>query len=110
MARSRQRNPCLKFRLNCRLNGTAPCPSYIGVSRNGESYYYKRDSAAGQSCCPPSFVLRRPSSSLWYNPLALGRVRRGRDLRTPSGPEGSSGKKVSLGAAGVPARVRFING
>ena len=38
--------------------------------------------------------------------LALsGWVRRGRALRTPSGPRGSSGKKVSLGAAGSPARI-----
>jgi len=48
----------------------------------------------------PSTILRLPSSSLWYNLQALGRVRRGRDLRTPSGPEGSSGKETTLGAAG----------
>ena len=33
-------------------------------------------------------------------PRALGRVRRGGALRTPSGPRGSSGKGVSPGAAG----------
>jgi hypothetical protein len=41
--------------------------------------------------------------------LALsGWVRRGRVLRTPSGPRGSSGKKVSLGAAGSPARIFLL--
>jgi hypothetical protein len=34
-----------------------------------------------------------------------GWVRRGGALRTPSGPRGSSGKEVSPGAAGLPARI-----
>ncbi len=34
-----------------------------------------------------------------------GRVRRGSDLRTSSGPEGSSDKECSLGAVGEPARI-----
>ena len=37
-----------------------------------------------------------------------GWVRRGGALRIPSGPKGSSGKEVSPGAAGVPARIFFI--
>lgn len=36
-----------------------------------------------------------------------GWVQRGRDLRTPSDPKGSSGKEVSLGAAGKPTRTFF---
>jgi uncharacterized protein YabE (DUF348 family) len=35
-------------------------------------------------------------------------VLRGRSLRTPSGPGGSSGKESLLGAAGVPGRSRLI--
>jgi len=41
-----------------------------------------------------------------------GWVRRGRNLRTLSGPRGSSSKLVNLGAAGLPARTflsRSIN-
>jgi hypothetical protein len=37
-----------------------------------------------------------------------GWVRRGGAFRTPSGPKGSSGKEVSPGAAGVPARTFLI--
>ena len=47
--------------------------------------------------------LTKPSSSVML--AWSGWVRRGRVLRTPSGPRGSSGKKVSLGAAGSPARM-----
>ena len=35
--------------------------------------------------------------------------RRGGALRTPSGPRGSSGKEVSPGAAGNPARAFYLN-
>lgn len=38
----------------------------------------------------------------------FGWVRRGGNLRTPSGPKGSSGKEAILGAAGLPARHFFI--
>lgn len=34
-----------------------------------------------------------------------GWVRRGRALRTPSDPKGSSGKEAALGAAGAPTRI-----
>ena len=40
--------------------------------------------------------------------IRVGRDRRGRALRTPSGPRGSSGKEVSLGVAGKPAQ-HFVN-
>jgi ubiquinone/menaquinone biosynthesis C-methylase UbiE len=39
--------------------------------------------------------------------MASGKDRRGRALRTPSGPKGSSGKRVPLGAAGKPPRAYF---
>ena len=38
-----------------------------------------------------------------------GWVRRGGNPRTPSGPRGSSGKEVNLGAAGLPARAFYLN-
>ena len=38
-----------------------------------------------------------------------GWVRRGGILRTPSGPKGSSGNQVILGAAGEPARAFCFN-
>ncbi len=37
-----------------------------------------------------------------------GRVRRGGALRTPSESRDSSGKQVSPGAVGVPARILFL--
>jgi hypothetical protein len=45
---------------------------------------------------------------LRYPYQAFGRDRRGRILRTPPGPRGSSGKEVTLGAAGKPARRILI--
>jgi hypothetical protein len=44
---------------------------------------------------------------LWYASWVSGWVRRGRTLRTPSGPRGSSGKEAILGAAGLPIRIRL---
>ena len=41
--------------------------------------------------------------------FAPGWDRRGRALRTPSGPRGSSGKEDSLGAAGKPVRTHFFH-
>jgi len=38
-----------------------------------------------------------------------GWVRRGGAFRTPSGPKGSSGKEVSPGAAGLPARTIYLH-
>jgi len=50
--------------------------------------------------------LTSPTTSGMLSPS--GWVRRGGALRNPSGPKGSSGKEVSPGAAGLPARIFFI--
>jgi hypothetical protein len=47
---------------------------------------------------------------VWSLPRSSGvedRVLRGRSLRTPPGPEGSNGKEILLGAAGLPGWSRL---
>ena len=59
------------------------------------------------------FRQRRSSWQSWSHEVSFlptaGWVRRGRNLRTVSGPRGSSTKEVTLGAAGAPARRFWFN-
>ena len=62
---------------------------------------------------PYKILFRDFSSVSWLTKYGIlnpapGWDRRGRALRTPSGPRGSSGKEVSLGAAGKPVRTHFF--
>jgi hypothetical protein len=66
--------------------------------RGARATLYPKRSACG-AVSPPE---------VWQSPISIGskvmrtRSPRGRCLRTPSGPEGSSGKWAALGAAGSP--------